>query len=758
MTVDMVDGLLHASDDEAPLSPAWSPELLESKLHPPWRRSGLVRRAAVLERLKRAEAPIIAVVAPGGYGKSTLLAQWQVESGTPSSWLSLDAYDNDPAVLMRYLVSALQRIEPIAPEMVRSLMSPGAVELRGAGRLLGTAVAGVRTPFTMVIDHAETLENVRCQDMIGELALNLPEGSRLAVASRRLPPIPVVALRAQGRVEELGADDLGMNELEACALVRATGADADDEEVRSLIVRTEGWPVGLYLGALAMRAGRATAPRRASVRAEDRFVADYVRSEILSSLSADATRLLVRTSILEELSGPLCDAVVATTGSQQLLESLAGANLLVIPLDRDGTWYRCHHLLREVLSAELLRSEPAVISRLHDRAATWFEANGHPDLAIDHAQASGDAERAARLFCRVAQLTHAAGQFETVLRWLSWFEERGLIEQNPHVAVLGAIGESMLGHLATTEQWADAAASGTVEGLLPDGSPFDSWLALLDAALCRRGVATMRADAERAHELLSPQSPFLGPALFFEATAHLLEGDVGTADTMLADAVETNVRRRTYSSAVAAIGERAALAIDRRDWAAAERFSHDALAIVDEAHQETYVTATLAYAIAARVAAHGGDITSAREYTVLASRLRPLCTAASPISTLFLLQLGHAYLECGDPTGARAVVRQVREIMELRPDLGVVQNQVDDLQHMLDAIPVGLVGASSLTAAELRLLPLLATHLSYPEIGARLHVSRNTIKSEAASLFRKLGVSSRAEAVARAEAIGLLEI
>ncbi|HEY1280546.1 MAG TPA: hypothetical protein VGF22_12800, partial [Acidimicrobiales bacterium] len=220
MTVDIVGGPLFVSDDEAPLSPDWPSELLESKLHPPWRRSGLVRRAALLERLKQAEAPIISVVAPGGYGKSTLLTQWQVESGAAGAWLSLDAYDNDPAVLMRYLLSALQRIERIAPDMVRSLMSPGAVELRAASRLLGVAVAAVRSPFTMVIDHAETIENVRCQDMIGELALNLPAGSRLAVASRRQPPIPIVTLRAQGRVVELGADDLGMNELEAGALVR----------------------------------------------------------------------------------------------------------------------------------------------------------------------------------------------------------------------------------------------------------------------------------------------------------------------------------------------------------------------------------------------------------------------------------------------------------------------------------------------------------------------------------------------------------
>ena len=755
MTVEAVEGPLGVLYADAPLSSAWRSQLLESKLRPPWTRSGLVRRAGLLDRIEAASAPIIAVVAPVGYGKTTFLSQWQAESSASPAWLSLDGYDNDPAVLITYLVAALDRVEPIDPSVLRSITAPGVLELGAHGRRLGTLVAAIRTPFAMVIDHAEAVDNVRCHDLIAELALNLPAGSQLAVASRTAPPIPTVALRAQGRVIEITTDDLSMDEVEATALVRAVSADASDAEIRSLVERTEGWPASLYLGSLAIKAGRTTPPLRASLRAEDRFVAEYVRSEILSSLSADATRLLTRTSILERLNGPLCDAVVGTTGSQQLLESLADDTLLVVPLDGERNWYRCHHLLREVLSAELARSEPAAITLLHDRAATWFDANGHPDRALDHAQASGDADRAARLFCRVAQLTYAAGQVETALRWLRWFEERGLIEQNPHVAVLGAIGEATLGHVATAEQWADAAEAGAIDGLLPDGSPFDSWTAVLGAALARRGVAQMRADAERARAELNPQSPFLGPALYYEAIAHRLGGDAVTADTLLVHAVETNVRRRTYPAAVAALGERAALAIDRRDWAAAERFARDGLALVDHTHQETYVSATLAYAVAARVAAHRGDIATAKDYTVRASRLRPLCSAAFPASALFLIQLGHAYLESGDPTGARAAVRQVRDIMELRPDLGVVADEVEQLQHMLDTIPVGRIGPSSLTAAELRLLPLLATHLSYPEIGQRLNVSRNTVKSEAASLFRKMGVSSRGEAVARAEEIGL---
>ena len=316
------------------------------------------------------------------------------------------------------------------------------------------------------------------------------------------------------------------------------------------------------------------------------------------------------------------------------------------------------------------------------------------------------------------------------------------------MAVLGAIYESFLGHVATAIQWADAAGRvgrrspsrwqplRQLAGI-PPGDALPAWPGP-DAAPTPRALAPG----------LNPHSPLLGPALYFEAISHRLAGEAPEADALLANAVEINVRRRTYPSAIVALAERAAIAIERRDWASAQRFAQDAITIVDEGPFDGYIMAIAAYAVAARLAAHRGEMATAKDYTVLASRLRPLCSAACPESALSLLQLGHAYLECDDPTGARAVLRQVREIMQLRPDLGIVQTQADELSRMLDASPVGSVGVSSLTSAELRLLPLLATHLSYPEIGERLHVSKNTVKSEAASLFRKLAVSSRGGAVA----------
>jgi LuxR family maltose regulon positive regulatory protein len=243
--------------------------------------------------------------------------------------------------------------------------------------------------------------------------------------------------------------------------------------------------------------------------------------------------------------------------------------------------------------------------------------------------------------------------------------------------------------------------------------------------------------------------------MFVEALSYHLDDQPAEADERLAHTVE-RARQLSLPPAVAmALGERTILAIERRDWTAAADLAGEGVTLVEELHLGGYLQAIVVYATAARVAAHRGEVVTAKHYAALASRLRPVCTTAVPLSAHFLLQLAHAYLELADPAGARTVLRQVRDILRLRPDLGTVARRADELEQMLDTIRVGAVGASSLTAAELRLLPLLATHLSYRDIGERLFLSRNTVKSEAVSLFRKLGVSSRGDAVTKAEEIGL---
>jgi LuxR family maltose regulon positive regulatory protein len=442
-------------DQQARPGPSF--DLVESKLRAPQARPGIVPRRALVERLLASPAaPLICVVAPPGYGKTTLLAQW-ASRRSPVAWVSLDRRDNDPAVLLSYLAAALDRVEPIDPEVFQALASPGASVAASVVPRLLAAVAATTQPVALVLDHLELLDNQQCLDAVAELVLRLPAGSQLALASRRAPALPLALLRAQGRTLEIGASELAMDRREARALLDAAGAGLSDPEVTELLGRTEGWPVGLYLAALAHRAGGHQPPAGFAFTGDDRYLADYLDAELLAQVPGDQVVFLTRTAVLERMSGPLCDAVLATRGWSRVLASLEESNLLLVPLDRRREWFRYHHLFHELLLAELERREPEQLGRLHVRAATWWEANGRPEVAIEHAQAAGDADRVARLVAGQVFPTYSSGRVDTARRWLAWFEDQGLVEHYPPVAVLGAWIHALVGRPAAAERWADGA-------------------------------------------------------------------------------------------------------------------------------------------------------------------------------------------------------------------------------------------------------------------------------------------------------------
>ena len=263
----------------------------------------------------------------------------------------------------------MQQIPIGSNASLRSLTSPRPADLGSLLRRLAVVVSSIDMPFSLVLDHVEAIDTQPSCDTIAELAFNLPPGARLALASRRELPLPMARLRARGSVVDVGIDDLAMSDREAGALLQAAGVQLDHDHLAELVVRTEGWPAGLYLAALAIKTGADRSAVVSSFDGHDRFVADYLRSEVMASLAPSTATFLTKTSVLDRLYGPLCDAVTGTLGSQQLLESLAASNLFVIPLDRRGAWYRCHHLFRELLQTELSRSSrswylPSTIERL----------------------------------------------------------------------------------------------------------------------------------------------------------------------------------------------------------------------------------------------------------------------------------------------------------------------------------------------------------------------------------------------------------
>jgi LuxR family transcriptional regulator, maltose regulon positive regulatory protein len=294
--------------------------------------------------------------------------------------------------------------------------------------------------------------------------------------------------------------------------------------------------------------------------------------------------------------------------------------------------------------------------------------------------------------------------------------------------------------------------------MLPDGSAsIDGWRALLRAKLCRHGVAQMRADAELALTLIPTGSLWRAPAQLLLGIAHLLAGDLGVADRLVAEAVEVAQDAGATVAATVALAERALLAIGRRDWQAAETLVEQARSVVAGAHLEECVTSLVLYAAGARVAIHRGHLDQAEQDLARARQLRPPATYALPYYAVQArLELTRAYLALADLAAAREVLREVHDLLRWRPDLGTLPTQASQLRAQLDQLRGQVIAAVPLSSAELRLVPLLATHLSFREMGQRLYVSPHTVKSQAMSIYRKLGVSSRGQAIQRVQEIGLL--
>ena len=392
-------------------------------------------------------------------------------------------------------------------------------------------------------------------------------------------------------------------------------------------------------------------------------MSDYLRTEVLAPLPEPTMSFLVRTSLLEHLSGPLCDAVLGTRDAQATLEQLESSNLLLVPLDRHRGWYRYHRLFRDLLLTELHRREPGLVPELHRRAAEWLERNGLLEAAIEHAQQCGDADHVVRLVVGAMQPSYASGNVTRALGWFEWFRAEGLVDRYPEVAVMGAMAEAVSGRPASAERWAAAAEAGRPGGGpgepgrddgthgSPDGSAFDGRLAYLRSVLCRDGPEQMRVDARLAQERLGPGDAFFPASMLFEGLALVLDGEPHLAEPILAHSYDVATYAGATPTAVAALAQLALLAAGRHEWDEAEELADRALDIVESQHLHDYISAAYAYAAAARVAAHRGDRRAAFDHLARCARVRHLLTYGVPASALVQLEIARAYLELADPTG-----------------------------------------------------------------------------------------------------------
>ena len=414
--------------------------------------------------------------------------------------------------------------------------------------------------------------------------------------------------------------------------------------------------------------------------------------------------------------------------------------------------------------AQLLTSLAVALDLVEpvDRAA--FRALAAPGTSvaatIDSAVQAGDAEYVAGLVVRLALAVHYSGRLATQQRWLDWFDDHRLLEHYPAATVLGAWLQALVGHAAAAERWADAAERGAFRetGTLPDGTAsIDGWLALLRAVMCRHGIEQLRRDAELACQLVPTSSLLRAPAVLLLGISHLLVGDLDRADGLLAEAVEVAEDTKATDTAAIALAQRALVAISRGAWDRVGLLVEHGRSLLRQGHLDDCVSNVLLYAVAARLAIHQGEVPQAHADLAHAQRLRPQLTVALPIYAVQArLELARAHLALTDVAGARTILREVDQLLQRRPHLGVLRQQADQLHARVDTMRADVLGASSLTTAELRLLPLLATHLTFRELGERLHVSSHTVKTQAMSIYRKLGVSSRSQAIEHAQQLGLL--
>jgi LuxR family transcriptional regulator, maltose regulon positive regulatory protein len=632
-------------------------------------------------------------------------------------------------VLLTYLAVGLDRVEPIDPAVLTTLAARGTSITQTVLPRLGAALAGKALPVVVVLDDVHLLQDQEGLDAVAVLVDHLPPGSQLAVTSRGEPRLPLARWRAEGRLAELGPGELAMSPVEAGSLLAAAGVELADGEVAELAQRTEGWPVALYLAALSIKARPAGHPAGVGFGGRDRFLVDYLQSVLLARLSPTEVRFLTRPAVLDRLCGPLCDAVLGSTGSAAVLASLERSNLLVVPLDRKREWYRYHPLFRELLRGELERHEPELVSELTLRAARWCQHQELIEPAIGYAMDAGDADLVARGVEQAAIGVYRSGRLATVQAWFDWFDHHGLVQHYPAVAILGAWIQALGGHAAAAERWADAAEQGSYAEMLPDGTAsIEGWRALLRAKLCRHGVRRMQADAELALQLIPVGSLWRAPAQLLLGISHLLAGDLGVADRIVAEAVEVAQDTGATVAASVALAERAILAIGRQDWHNAETLVEQARSVITNAHLEECVTSLVLYAAGARVAIHHGRLDQAEQDLARAQQLRPAATHALPYYAVQArLELTRAYLAQTDLAAARRVLGEVDDLLRWRPDLGTLVHQASQLRAQLDRGQV--IGAAPLTTAELRLLPLLATHLSFVEMGQRLYLSKHTVKT-----------------------------
>jgi LuxR family maltose regulon positive regulatory protein len=709
-------------------------------------RGGTLRRERLLHRLEQAaDVPITVLVAPAGYGKTTLLAHWLERDPRDVVWVSIDESDNDGDRFAGSIASAARDVvsRRRATPLLRLAPTDG-----GAGFTadVASALHDAKRPFVLALDDVHRLRSPRALKAVRAIADAVPQGSQLALASRQEPSLPIGRWRADGRLVDIRQVDLAMTRREAAGMLSLTGVELSPRDVLVLFARTEGWPAGLYLAALSLRGKQDTHRAIARFDGDDRLFADYLRAELLADLGDEQRAFLRRTSLLDELSGPLCDALLESQGSGEVLRDMSRANVLLVPLDSADSAYRYHGALARMLQAELTRVEPQFGAELHRRASRWYTGAGDTARAISHSLAGGDTAGAAQLLWPAVAARVLDGETANVRRSiapLSAAQAAG----HPALALTVAATYLVEGDRGRVEHWT-AAAAGSED---PD---IDAAIALLRAAAGQEGMV---GASTRAFAALPDDSPWRALCCFLQGVGTLLGGEPDAARTLLEEGARRGAIAGRYVQALC-LAQLALIALDEDDVERAALLASRARAQVERLRLGDQPTCALVYAVSSLVRGTRAHVEDARADRQRAADLLARLEEYAPwyeIQTR--LVLARSALRLGDVTGTRTLLAEASRMLARLPDALVLRRWTDELWSLVDTFATTvLVAPSSLTTAELRVLSLMPTHLTFREMGDRLHVSANTVKTHAHAVYRKLDVSSRSEAVVTACATGLL--
>jgi LuxR family transcriptional regulator, maltose regulon positive regulatory protein len=741
--------------------------LIETKLHAPPVRGEWVQREELIRHLAGSGARLVLVSAPAGFGKTTLVAQWRSSSigSRQFAWVSLDRGDADPGRLWWHVVWALQRGVPAfrGDEILQALVGQapdfdGRVLPLLVNELAALGEQGKR--IVLVLDDYHLIRERSCHDQVAWLLLHLPASAQIVIVTRADPALPLGRMRAAGEMTEIRAHDLRFASAEAEALVSlVSAAQLTEPDLADLVERTEGWPAGVYLAALCLRANMTPSTFISQFTGDNRFIVDFLVDDVLSQQPGEVRQFLTRTSILDRFCASLCDAVVGAVGTSKIIDVLQRENLFVVPLDDNRQWFRYHHLFAQVLRGQLTRTEPTLVPGLHERASAWHRTSGSADEAIMHALAGGDHAGAIALMAGHHHLYIGSGRIATVRRWLRLLGDDRIAE-SPLAAHTAMWLAAVCGEQQTARRWLPVVQAASDAGPLPDGMrSFEFSAAVMQSSFGFDGIGPMRTAGARSAALeTDPGSPWyalansaFGIALYFSGefelgAEQLRNARIGSTPVALA---------RLQGLAVMAW-----LAVEAGTIARAEEYAQAALDLVMDPGLGlgTAPQSSLAYAASGAVHAACGRLNEARNDLEHALRIRRRWPGLSHWPTVdILLRLAGVLADAGERATAAALLGEARQVITSLPDGADAQlARLERLERLVTARSRTVAPAEALTEREMEVLRLLRGPLSLRDIARELYVSPNTVKTHTQAIYRKLGASDRQDALAKARELGLV--